>query len=65
MRKTVNPEIAEGAKPVSTTSRALIPSKSKKNRERDIPFSLLFVYSVLYFIVTLSKTCKNKITAYL
>lgn len=53
------PEPAEGAKPVSATP-ALIASKSKRNKGRNIPFSLLFVYSVLSFLVTLSQTATKK-----
>ncbi len=54
------PELAEGAKPVSATP-ALIESKSKRSRGRNIPLSWVFVYSALSFLVTLSKTATKKL----
>lgn len=50
MRNTVNLSLL---KVLNLSGRALIPSKSKKKQRKKTSFSLLFVYSVLAFLLTL------------
>lgn len=58
------PEFAEGAKPVSATP-ALIASKSKRNKGRNIPFLSVICLLCAAFSSYLVKSCNKKLPAYL